>query len=240
MKTFINLDLMMTNKQKVFAEEYLIGFNATKAAIHAGYSEKTAYSIGWENLRKPEIRSYINSKLAELSLSAEETTKLITDIAKGNLSDYFTQRQVERTPRIEKSLKAIIEDFKNEIAFEEEFKEVADFDSKEMKAFALKLSEMKRSLIRMELELKHNPKATRIVNDKTIFVEVFELDMKKLVADKERWRIKSITPGEHGIKVEIHDAQTALTNIARMHGLFGKDNQQHHQIIKVSVKRTNN
>ena len=46
----------LTNKQKRFIQEYLIDLNATQAAIRAGYSEKTAYSIGQENLNKPEIQ----------------------------------------------------------------------------------------------------------------------------------------------------------------------------------------
>ena len=46
----------MTEKQKLFCEEYLIDLNATQAALRAGYSEKTAYSIGNENLKKPEIQ----------------------------------------------------------------------------------------------------------------------------------------------------------------------------------------
>lgn len=41
----------MTEKQKLFCEEYLIDLNATQAALRAGYSEKTAYSIGNENLK---------------------------------------------------------------------------------------------------------------------------------------------------------------------------------------------
>ena len=49
----------MTEKQKLFCEEYLIDLNATQAALRAGYSEKTAYSIGNENLKKPEIQEYI-------------------------------------------------------------------------------------------------------------------------------------------------------------------------------------
>ncbi len=49
----------LTNKQKRFIEEYLIDLNATKASIRAGYSEKTAYSIGNENLSKPEIQEAI-------------------------------------------------------------------------------------------------------------------------------------------------------------------------------------
>lgn len=36
--------------------------NATEAAKKAGYSAKTAYSIGPENLNKPEIRAYIDER----------------------------------------------------------------------------------------------------------------------------------------------------------------------------------
>jgi phage terminase small subunit len=44
----------LTNKQQKFVQEYVKSWNATKAAILAGYSEKTAYSIGIENLKKLE------------------------------------------------------------------------------------------------------------------------------------------------------------------------------------------
>jgi len=45
----------MTIKQRLFCEAYLQnGFNATQAAITAGYSKKTAGSTGPENLEKPE------------------------------------------------------------------------------------------------------------------------------------------------------------------------------------------
>ena len=55
----------MTEKQKLFCEEYLIDLNATQAALRAGYSKKTAYSIGNENLKKPEIQEYIQKLLKE-------------------------------------------------------------------------------------------------------------------------------------------------------------------------------
>lgn len=58
----------LTNKQKRFIEEYLIDLNATQAAIRAGYSEKTAYSIGEENLKKPDIKRAIEE--AQLSRSS--------------------------------------------------------------------------------------------------------------------------------------------------------------------------
>ena len=49
----------LTKKQIRFVQEYLIDLNATQAAIRAGYSENTAGSIGFENLRKPDIAEAI-------------------------------------------------------------------------------------------------------------------------------------------------------------------------------------
>lgn len=46
----------LTTKQELFVSAYCSnGFNATQAAIEAGYSENCAASIGGENLQKPEI-----------------------------------------------------------------------------------------------------------------------------------------------------------------------------------------
>lgn len=56
----------LTDKQIKFCEYYFKTPNATQAAILAGYSEKSAASIGAENLTKPEIRKYISDKQAQL------------------------------------------------------------------------------------------------------------------------------------------------------------------------------
>lgn len=45
----------LTAKQRQFVAEYLVDMNATQAAIRAGYSSKTAKSIGQENLTKPDV-----------------------------------------------------------------------------------------------------------------------------------------------------------------------------------------
>ena len=78
----------LTEKQKRFCEEYLIDFNATQAALRAGYSQKTAYSIGDENLRKPEIQSEIQTLIQKRSertgISADT---VITELAKIAFSD---------------------------------------------------------------------------------------------------------------------------------------------------------
>ena len=50
-------------KQRLFCIEYLKDFNSTQAAIRAGYSKKTAYSIGNENLKKPEIQAEVSKQV---------------------------------------------------------------------------------------------------------------------------------------------------------------------------------
>ena len=57
----------ITKKNEVFCEEYLIDLNATQAAIRAGYSPDSAGSIGFELLKKPEIRARIDQAMAERS-----------------------------------------------------------------------------------------------------------------------------------------------------------------------------
>ncbi len=55
----------LTAKQQVFVMEYLNDFNATRAAQAAGYSQRTAYSIGQRLLKNVEISQAINSAMTE-------------------------------------------------------------------------------------------------------------------------------------------------------------------------------
>ena len=61
--------MKLTIKQKLFADEYIKSGNATQSAIKAGYAPKAAYRTGAENLRKPQIKSYIDAKMAEIESS---------------------------------------------------------------------------------------------------------------------------------------------------------------------------
>lgn len=65
----------LTAKQEMFCKEYLIDLNATQAAIRAGYSEKTAFTIGHENLTKP----YIQDRIQELKADRENRLEINAD-----------------------------------------------------------------------------------------------------------------------------------------------------------------
>jgi phage terminase small subunit len=83
----------LTHKQEMFCREYIIDGNATRAAIAAGYSEKTAYSIGEENLKKPEIMQFIEKLRApiikKLDISAERILEEYAKMAFANLHDFL-------------------------------------------------------------------------------------------------------------------------------------------------------
>ena len=107
----------MTPKQKRFCDEYLIDTNATQAAIRAGYSEKTAYAIGNENLNKPELRAYIDERLAEMQsktiADATEVMQYLTSVLRGeskssvlSLCGNGYQEVVEKEPDEKEKLKA--------------------------------------------------------------------------------------------------------------------------------------
>lgn len=77
----------LTRRQQLFCEEYIKDPNATQAAINAGYSEKTAFSIGCENLKKPYIKEYIDSRMEEMDKTLiadqKEILKYLTSVLRG-------------------------------------------------------------------------------------------------------------------------------------------------------------
>ena len=79
----------MNRKQRIFVEEYLQTWNASEAARRAGYSEKTAYSIGWELLRKPEIAEAIRRRVADLTVGTDEGLVLLTAQARASIAPLF-------------------------------------------------------------------------------------------------------------------------------------------------------
>jgi phage terminase small subunit len=111
----------LTAKQQRFCDEYLIDLNATQAAIRAGYSEKNARNIASENLAKPNIRAYIDQRMAEkesaLIADQDEVLKYLTSVLRGetrsevvvveNIGDYMSEaRTMKKAPDEKERLKA--------------------------------------------------------------------------------------------------------------------------------------
>ena len=95
----------MTDKQSIFVQEYLKDLNATQAAIRAGYSAHTAYSIGQENLNKPEIKQAIDAAMSE----RQQRTAITADYVLHSLHE-IAQRCMQKSPVMTKGEQAIDEE----------------------------------------------------------------------------------------------------------------------------------
>lgn len=83
--------MKLTPKQQAFADYYIQSGNATDSARKAGYSEKTSVEMGYENLRKPHIKQYIEERNKQLESTriadAKEIKTFWTDILRSNEQD---------------------------------------------------------------------------------------------------------------------------------------------------------
>ena len=83
----------LTAKQQRFCEEYLIDLNATQAATRAGYSGRTAYRTGCDNLMKPQIANVIQKRIGERS----ERTKVDADYVLTSIKE-VAERCMQASP----------------------------------------------------------------------------------------------------------------------------------------------
>lgn len=88
--------MSLNPKQSAFVTEYLKDFNASKAAERAGYSKKTARSIGQKLLTKVDIQAEIARLQLEARSTAimeyEEMCERLTRMARRNILDFMRPR----------------------------------------------------------------------------------------------------------------------------------------------------
>jgi len=83
----------LTEKERIFADEYIKTTNATQSAIKAGYAENSASVTGSKMLRKPKVRQYIDTVMNERSkntiATADEVLEYLTKVMNGEEKDAF-------------------------------------------------------------------------------------------------------------------------------------------------------
>jgi len=111
--------MKLTAKQEKFCLEYLIDLNATQAAIRAGYSEKTSFTIGHENLKKP----YIGARISELQQEIQNRTTITIDkvvkelgkLAFVKINDFYQDGELIRPETLEDDIASSVQSFKNRV-----------------------------------------------------------------------------------------------------------------------------
>ena len=107
--TLSELKNKLTEKQHAFCHEYILDWNASRAARKAGYSIRTSTETGYENLTKPHIKQYIDlikddiakeagiSKLSLINelkvLASSNLPKIIEKFKTGGLSELSDDEQ---------------------------------------------------------------------------------------------------------------------------------------------------
>ena len=91
---------VLSAKMQRFVDEYCIDFNATRAAIAAGYSARTAKDIGCENLAKPNIQKAISEKQKKVTKKLEITLeRVLLERARIGFFDCRTLFNADGTPK---------------------------------------------------------------------------------------------------------------------------------------------
>ena len=83
----------LNTKQRMFVNEYIVDFNATQAAIRAGYSENGAESKGSQLLSNvkvaPEIDKAIAKRENRVIVTQDDVIRELAMIAFGDIEDYI-------------------------------------------------------------------------------------------------------------------------------------------------------
>ena len=129
----------LSNKQRIFVEQYLACWNASEAARRAGYVGK-ANIVGPRLLSNVSIQATIQQRIAETAMTADEVLHRLAEHGRGDIGEMMT--------------------------------------------------------------------------------EAGTLDLAKAKAEGKTRLIKSVTESDKGLRVEMYDAQAALVQLGRAHGLF--------------------
>lgn len=81
--------MALTDKERIFVDEYIKCWNGAMAARLAGYSAKTARQIAYENLTKPDIRAEIEKRLKDSAMSADEVISRLSTQARGSMDVFI-------------------------------------------------------------------------------------------------------------------------------------------------------
>lgn len=182
----------LTQKQRKFVLAYLSnGFNATQAAIVAGYSRKTARSIGAENLTKPDIKAAIKEKMDEMAMPANEVLARVSAIAALDVSPYIRHTlAVKAQPKDKRVSYGDYDDEEDEDDDEEDGEQEGD------------------------IVTGQDGRPYEVVPAQPF------VDADAMIRDGMGWAIKGIKKTKAGTNVELFDKAAALQSLMKHHGLL--------------------
>jgi len=89
----------MNKKRSQFVIEYCIDFNATQAAIRAGYSVNRARQTGYDLLHNVTIKAEIAKRIAELCMGKDEILIRLGEQARGETPTKVTYNEYDEVKK---------------------------------------------------------------------------------------------------------------------------------------------
>lgn len=84
-------NVALTSKQQLFILEYVKDFNATRAAVAAGYAERSARTLGHRALNDPEVAEEIRRLISDRVIGADEVLVRLSEQARAAHGAYIKE-----------------------------------------------------------------------------------------------------------------------------------------------------
>jgi hypothetical protein len=216
-------------RQRKFVEAYCRLFNATQAALSAGYSKKTARIIGAQNLSKLNIKTAIAAIFATSSMEPDEIAARWTALARAGLDDFYTKQEYEEETFLDEPLAGRIAKTEQADAYDYEYTEraavILGLDGDQLAEYWDLYKRRKRdrqlAILSDQMELERDPKATyKVAGGPPVKKYRMVLDLVKAADLGLLDMVKTIAPTEFGLKVELRSPDAALDNLAKWRGML--------------------
>jgi len=212
---------VFTPLQLRFIEEYPKDCRKGPAARRAGASKANARRQGYEWYLNPHIRAAIDARMAQLSMSADEAVKHVSNIASTRLNDFMVVRPVQTHEMLEEYVTVLMTRKKQKIKDIEAFIGRNKLEKEARKPFDELITGLRMELLEDEQEVERwGDDVTRLVRGKPVVGYVADVDLVKLAKAKAQGRIKKLKHTKDGVEVEMYDAHKALQDVLKVHGRY--------------------
>lgn len=212
----------LSPQHKKFVLAFCDTLNATKAALAAGYSKKTARTQGSRLLTIVDIKTAIKAVLDTAGMDPEEIAARWDRIARVDLSDFYTKQEYEEPTKVLRPMLERIAELNYEIDFEERVAKRQTLDEDDAERHYHAQQRRRNKIIRCQVELEMNPAATYEADGPPIKKYRMVLDLVKAEELGVLDLAKGITEGRNGTGLTLRDPDAALDNLAKWRGMTNK------------------
>lgn len=223
-----------TDKQLRWAEEYPKHFNATRAARDAGYSPESARDMGYQNKQNPALMALVDERHRALTMSADEATRHLSDMAATRLNDFLVIQPVQGYEMTEQYVTVLLTHARNRLKKLEQVITKAPKNRKNL--FSDDWAALQREILGYEADIEqHGDGVSRLVPWRPVVKEIADLDLPALARAHGEGRIKSFSHTKEGTKVETYAADAAAREVLKLQGRYEKHNRQKHAEVTLTI-----